>query len=602
MAHLRKHLVKLLRYAVITAIWTSLAIGAYYGYIGMQRQMTEASYIKNVTVANNYFQAGNYSGCIDVAKLTLATHPNDSQMQSLITNAQTKINQLKKFDDLLNNARTALQNGDYTNAISWANTALQIIPSNTRATAVKEDALKQLELYHDAVVAANNAWQKGDPATAAGEADQALAVYPDDQAMLALQSRAQTKITNAKNYTNDLARAGAALQDHDYTNAVAWAAAALLRIPGSTEAAALQAKAKMQLDLYKTAVAAANTAWQNRNFLTVVTAANRALGICPSDQTVRALRSRAQTEIANREAYDAAMASAHISLQNRDYTNTLGWVNIALQKIPGSTEAGSLQKDAQEHLTLYHTAVAAANAAREKGDSAKAAARANEALAIYPDNQDMLALHSRAMAQTSTQAAYAEAVAHGETALEQQDYQTAVENAQAALKAIAHDERAKQILDQAQKLLAELNANVAKLQAEIPTSLRQQDQFNQQLLNQNPDPKGMVDFSPMLEEINKAQQLKRDEPNITKYREDILHSLDACLLVFLESFNVSEPDALLGARIRKASILGAIDESGKPYFQTQVNRLERAYQTGHWLEENRRQACLTELRSHIDKW
>jgi hypothetical protein len=357
------------------------------------------------------------------------------------------------------NARTAFQNHDFTNALAWANAALQKASGNVEAATLQEDAQKQLELYHDAVVAANNAWKKGDSTTAGTEANQALTVYPEDPAMRALRNLAQSEITNRKNYVSDVALAATALQNHDYTNVVIWAHDALQKMPGSTEAASLQAKAQMQLDSYHAAVAAANTARQKNDFSAIVAAANRALGIYPNDQSMSALCSRAQKEIANREAYDAAIANARIALQNRDYTNTLDWANTALEKLPGSIEAGTLLKGAQKQLEVlgkFNTALANAQAELNKNSFSNALNWATEALKTIPNNAAALQLadmiRQDLAAAIANEQTYQAALQGAQAALTKNDVATAIQKAELMLRLRPNDAAAHQIYQQGQAL------------------------------------------------------------------------------------------------------------------------------------------------------
>ena len=85
-------------------------------------------------------------------------------------------------------------------------------------------------------------------------------------------------------------------------------------------------------------------------------------------------------------------------------------------------------------------------------------------------------------------------------------------------------------------------------------------------------------------------------------KNNVLRRLDSNLVTLMESFNLDIPTALRYAEVTKSSPLGSIGEAGKPYYRSQVDKLERNYRTGNWLDQDFRSNSLPDLRKAIEKW
>jgi len=101
---------------------------------------------------------------------------------------------------------------------------------------------------------------------------------------------------------------------------------------------------------------------------------------------------------------------------------------------------------------------------------------------------------------------------------------------------------------------------------------------------------------------DKALSIRKADATMQKLKTEILRQLDCSLANLLESFNVSVPAEIKYAELKKASTLGSVGKIGKPYYQAQVDKLEKAYRAGNWLGEANRQSSLDELRKAIEGW
>jgi protein phosphatase len=140
-----------------------------------------------------------------------------------------------------------------------------------------------------------------------------------------------------------LKNAQAAFDGRDYKNAAALAAAALQKIPGDASAAKLQADALAQLKI--------QDAWRD------------------------------------------ALNKAQNTFNNRDYKNAAAWAAEALKKIPNEQAATKLRDSALQQISAgeeldrkYQAALQEAQDALKKDNFSLAETKANEALAIRPND------------------------------------------------------------------------------------------------------------------------------------------------------------------------------------------------------------------------
>jgi len=248
------------------------------------------TYHDAVNAANAAYKNGDFATADTSADKALGVYPRDAAMLKLKADAQAQIKLREAFTKAFNNAQTAFDGRDYTNAVAWAAEALKQMPGDANATKVQNSAQNLLNDYHAAVNATIAAWQKKDFTTAVTEADKALAVYKTDAAMLSFKAGAQTQIANQQAYRDALNKAQAAFDGQDYTTAAAWAKTALEKMPSDATATKIQNSAQQILNEFSDTVSQAQTAFQRKDFAGAVTLANKALGMHKNDPTMTKLK------------------------------------------------------------------------------------------------------------------------------------------------------------------------------------------------------------------------------------------------------------------------------------------------------------------------
>jgi protein phosphatase len=167
--------------------------------------------------------------------------PNKTDAQ-----AQAKIQQAAAYRDAIKKAQDAYNSHNYAGAGAWAAGALQIMPGDAAATQLQDGAQRAINEYQEDMRQAQAAWQRGDYPAVIAVADKALAIYTSDENAQKLKADALAQIKVREAYDAAMKNAKIAYDNHDYINAMAWAASALQKIPGDPAAAQLQAEAQRQ--------------------------------------------------------------------------------------------------------------------------------------------------------------------------------------------------------------------------------------------------------------------------------------------------------------------------------------------------------------------
>ncbi|HTB84887.1 MAG TPA: protein kinase [Candidatus Sulfotelmatobacter sp.] len=577
MRRVRKQLVK---YAVIFIVAAAAVAAAYTGWNKFQYLMRERAYHHAADEANRDLQAGNFDGATAAAQRAMTIHPQDPPMQQLLEEIRKQAQLHESYTGALQNAQTALDAHDYTNALSWAKAALNKVPDDAAATKLQDSAQQDLNDYHAAIRQAGLAYPAGDYAGAQTAAEKALAFYPKDAAMLRLKSDALAAQANLEAYRAAMNLANTAFTSGDYSNAVTQVAEALRRIPNEQNALKLQAGAQTLLDNYHQQSAAAAAAFQNKDFAGALAAADKALEVYPNDMSLAGLKKNAQAQAKLRMDYDKAYKNALAAQEAHDYTNAVAWAAEALRQFGNDANAMKLRDGAQKNLDDYHSAVATAMGANAVNDFTGAMAAADKALAIYPNDAAMIQLKANAQGLMASLQAYHEALSEAQKAFDAHDYSAAVKAATLAMEKIPGDAAAQKLLSQAQQNLTSLNSLTTQAQTALDRS----------------------DFLTAISAANKAQGISKDDPTVLKIQKQALGRLDGTLVMLLDTFNVTVPTELVAARNTKASTSGALSDPDRQAFQKDVDYLEKAYRAGGCLDQNNRQPSLVDLRKVIDRW
>ncbi|HEY5043898.1 MAG TPA: protein kinase [Verrucomicrobiae bacterium] len=328
--------------------------------------------------------------------------------------------------------------------------------------------------FNKAVGRAHAGYNSGSYKTAISDANAALAIHKDDPAMQKLIVDANEQIKLHESYSDSIQNGQTAFTNHDYSNAVDFAAAALKKMPDDLAATKLEANAQDTLDAYHKAVNGANVAFKNSNFADASTEAEKALVIYPNDAAMQQIKNNSLARIASQQAYTDAMKKAQAALNGGDFTNAVVLADAALQKFPGDQNATSLRKNAQDKLDKYHTAVGAAESNFRNNNFDDAENAADQALAIYPNDAAMKQLKTDAQTQAGLRAAYTKDFNNAQTAFNNGDYTNSLAWTAEALKQIANDPKAADLKNKAQKFLDDYHAavsaaNAASLKSDFAT-------------------------------------------------------------------------------------------------------------------------------------
>jgi serine/threonine protein phosphatase PrpC len=181
--------------------------------------------------------------------------------------------------------------------------------------------------------------------------------------------------------------------------------------PGSSSQAQTQAA-------YNDAMNNAKAAWAKSDYSGVVSFTATALQLIPGDATATKLAADAQGQLKKQDSWRTAFINGRTAYGNGDYKNALAWANEALKDIPGERSASELRENAQEKVSeasatddKYQAAWRAGEAALKSDDLSTANAKAQEMLAIRPNDptaQDIIKQSGQMMDYESAEHAFNE--------------------------------------------------------------------------------------------------------------------------------------------------------------------------------------------------
>ena len=244
-----------------------------------------------VNAAKSAFDNSDFATAESQADQALAIFNNDDAMLKLKTQAESQMKLHAAYTTDYKSARAAFSNGDFPNAITWANEALKEIPGEPNATKLRNNAQTTLDNYHAAVDAAKAAAQKGDSITAIAEADKALAIYKNDEDMQKIESNAKSQIAGQQAYNDAMKNAQTAMNANDYSDAAGWAKAALEKKPDDAAATQIRDSATQQLNAFSDMVKQAQDAFRQQDFANAVVFIDKALAVHKDDPTAKKLKS-----------------------------------------------------------------------------------------------------------------------------------------------------------------------------------------------------------------------------------------------------------------------------------------------------------------------
>ncbi len=249
-------------------------------------------YHQAVNAAHAAVAGLNFLAAQENADLALSIYPYDPAMQQLRTNAATRFDGQKIYVEALKSAQAALNRQDYSNAVRFANSALDKVPGERTAITVRESAQDILNGYHTSVNAATTAFKNGDFFAAATNADNALAVYGNDPAMRKFKANALDKLGSLKSYQLELANAQATLTREDFAGAVTAASSALKKMPGDSAATKIKEAAQQSLKQLTETVSQAQSAYVLENYANALTLADKALTLQKQNPAIGQLKSK----------------------------------------------------------------------------------------------------------------------------------------------------------------------------------------------------------------------------------------------------------------------------------------------------------------------
>ena len=512
---------------------------------GIDPDKKRAERDSKLDMAKRLLENGEYDKAIALLNQILADDPNDSEARNLLNKtAADKENRDAENARKINDARKALENGDYDDAIARLNEILKNDPNNAEA----KNLLNQAKAEKARADAERNAKiQEAKKDIASGDIDDAIAALqkilaenPDDAEARTLLNQALNEKAKAEaekkaeaERQSKLDEARRALENGDYDKAQKILNELLKSNPDDPEAKRLLNQT--QEAKKDAALKEAEEAIKNGDYEKAQRILNELLRDNPNDSDTKSLMNQMVQEKARAETErQKKLDEAREAIKNGDYDKAQKILNELLKDNPDDATAKSLldlaakEKAAKE--AMRQNKLRQAQEALRNGDYDKAEQIANSLLNENPDDaqaKNLLkqAQDARAKAEADRQAKLKEA----ENAIKNGDYAKAEQILNSLLKNNPGDSDAKNLLKQAQDGKAKAEAERQSKLKEAEDAIKKGDYDKAQkilneLLKDNP---GDSDAKKLLKQAqDEKSKSEAERKNKLKEAEDAIKNGD----------------------------------------------------------------------------
>jgi tetratricopeptide (TPR) repeat protein len=391
--------------------------------------------------AGRYSDAvGEFLGAQGVVPGDAAAVKGQKDAEQKLADAKADAKNMDDFNRLVDNAKSALSNKKYDEAIGGALAALRLMPGDAGATKLLDDAKKAKDAakteYDRIMTAAATARAAQRYEEAKGLYAQALQIAPGDTAALKGQQDIQNQFDGQAAY-NRFMLAGAQAMSLNRFGDAATAFTEALRLapndPAATKGLADAQAALARIADYNRFMTIGNAALNKKAYNDAVAAFRDALVALPDDPVAIAGLKQAKYQRAMVDGEKAMLAIP------KKFNEAIADYELALKEIPGD-------KTAKEQLSnaRYLRAIQDGTAFMAAKKWAEAVPQFEDALKERPKDVDAtIKLHD---------CKYNRAMADGDAAMKAQKYDDAITAYQDALKVTPNDGKATKGLELAKKM------------------------------------------------------------------------------------------------------------------------------------------------------
>ena len=461
----------------------------------INKQKERRSLFENtVKTADNFYTNKKYNEALDSYKQASQIFPDEPYPMQKVKEIIELLKNNQIADDNYKNtiakADVFFNNKDYDNAITAYKTANEIKPQEQypqeqigKINKISSDLAANEQAYKTAIANADLAYSNKNYNNAKTNYNEALTykskeIYPQEQ-INKINKILSDLETNNKAYDNAIASADLAFNSKDYNNAKSYYNEALRY--KSNEAYPqdqINKIGKIFNDLaaaneqaYKTAIANADLAFNNKNYNNAKASYNEALTykskeIYPQEQINKINKILSDLE-ANNKAYDKAIENADLAFNSKDYDNAKSYYNEALRY--KSNEAypkeqidkiGKIFNDLSANEQAYKMAIAKADLAFNNKSYNNAKIGYNEALTFKPKEiypQDQIYKINKILSDIeANEQAYKKAIASADLSYNNKDYNGAIAYYNEALRYKSNETYPQEQITKINKIFADL--------------------------------------------------------------------------------------------------------------------------------------------------
>jgi tetratricopeptide (TPR) repeat protein len=149
----------------------------------MVDDLREQQYQEGLSHAQASMAGGEPEAAVEFCRAALAAKPNDPTALQVLRDATESSKRAKVYGDAMSQARSLLDQQNWTEALAAVNTALSTVPQDKAALAFK-DKIKESEInahYQEAIIEAKSHLSQQEWDAASSSCNRALTYKPDDQ-------------------------------------------------------------------------------------------------------------------------------------------------------------------------------------------------------------------------------------------------------------------------------------------------------------------------------------------------------------------------------------------------------------------------------------
>jgi len=370
----------------------------YYSQYYSQPQRSQQPVAAAVRYLLNKAEAertkGQLQDSLASLRQALALAPSDQNLQARVKQTDE---QLQQAQNLLTQAQQAHNENKFSESLALIEQGLQIWPQSPELLTLRDTVQAVIQAGEqriaDLIENADSLRQSGDYEQSLQQLAEALTLSPDESAQTRLQTLRSQVQQEQQQFNTLLAQAEQEHSQGQWQNSLQKLTQALALAPNNTELQTRKQQLDAQLQQTQTLLTQAQQAHDQSKLDDSLSLIQQGLEIWPQSPELLALRNTVQTAIHQREQNLTALAEdAKNQFASADYQQSLHLIEQILAAGPDESIAAELQTlraQAQDKLQQLADLKTKADQEQSQGRLPESLAALDQALAIAPNNSEL---------------------------------------------------------------------------------------------------------------------------------------------------------------------------------------------------------------------